>query len=44
MSEAAPGLALWVHRKARVGSTGCLCTGREPLREERILEHKSNEV
>lgn len=42
VSEAGPRLAL--PRKARVGDTGCLCRGREPLREERIWEHKSNEV
>lgn len=44
VSEAGQGLALREHRKARVGDTHCLCRGRGPLREERILEHKSNEV
>lgn len=40
----AQGLALWEHWKARMGNKQCLCRGREPLREEQILEHKSNEV
>lgn len=31
-------------QEAREGVSCCLSRGRGPLREERILEHKSNEV
>lgn len=44
VSEAGPGTGSVGAQESQVGDTHCLCRGREPLREERILEHKSNEV